>query len=260
MTELEIYVDVAASGRLMAHLLEPPGFGPRFESRVDMDHRLPGALKQHLEWLRSHGEPSPDPTTLTFRIAAEVAVVGNLESGDDVGFYAPDIIPVSPEEVERYLRIAGYAHEDLLRLVAGLSDDTLGWVRDERTRPIRRIIRHVVRAELWYMTRIIDDPAATEMPPVLTDAYQQIDATEDIVEWLRIVWPAFQAWARSLTPELRSRTTMPTWFTERKDERWTARKMLRRCIEHCREHTRNIEQILVAYRAAAARQEHARGM
>lgn len=253
MTELEVYVDVAASGRVMAHLLEPPGLGTRFESKAEMARRVPGALKQHLQWLRAHGESSPDPTILTFRIAAEVAVVGNLESGDDVGFYAPDIIPVSPEEVERYLRIAGHAHVDLLRLVAGLRDDTLDWVRDERTRPIRKIIRHVVGAELWYMTRIIDAPAVTEMPPVVTDADRRIDATEDMVERLRIVWPAFQAWARGLTPELRSRTTMPTWFTERKDERWTARKMLRRCIEHCREHTQNIEQILVAYRTGAAR-------
>jgi len=90
------------------------------------------------------------------------------------------------------------------------------------------------------------------MPGILDEATRYIDATEDMVERLRIVWPAFQQWARSLPPDLRRRVTVSAWFTERKDERWSARKMLRRCIEHCREHTRTVEQILAAYRSTAS--------
>lgn len=234
----------------MAHLLEPPGLGIRFEWRAEMAQRLPDALRGHLDWLRSHGVPAPDSPSTAYRIVEEVAIEGNFESGDDIGFFAPEAVPVTPDEIERYLRIAGYAHDDLLSIVESLRDAELDWVRDERTRPIRRIIRHIVGAELWYMTRIIDDPEISPIPETLQRANDRIDATEDIVERLRIVWPAFQQWARSLTPALRGRITIPSWFTERKDERWSARKMLRRCIEHCREHTRNIEQILAAYRAA----------
>lgn len=245
MSTLDIYLDVAASGRVMAHLLEPPGLGVRFPSREEMAHRLPVELDAHLAWLRSHGEPVP-AALITFRVAEEAAIAGDFESGDDVGFYAPDAVPVTPEDVERYLRIGGYAHTDLLTLVEGLDDDALNWVRDARTRPIRNVVRHVVSAALWYMTRIIDDPDVHGIPPTLQEAYDRIGATEDMIERL-IVWPAFQAWARSLTPEQRSRITVPTWFTQLTDERWTARKMLRRCIEHCREHTRNIERMLAAY-------------
>lgn len=250
MDAFDIYLDAAGSGRVMAHLLEPPGLGVRFESRARMRKRLPDRIAGHLAWLRRHGETVPPIPPDQYRMIEEVPVAGDFESGDDVGFYAPDVVPVSLDDIERYLRIAGYAHDDLLHLVQKLAAPQLDWVRNERTRSIRKIIRHVVGAELWYMTRIIDDPEAHQMPEILLDADRRIDATEDMVERLRIVWPAFQAWAQGLTPELRGTITVPTGFTERKDERWSARKMLRRCIEHCREHTRNIEQILAGYRAA----------
>jgi uncharacterized damage-inducible protein DinB len=249
MDAFDIYVDTAASGRVMAHLLEPPGLGVRFESRGVMRPRLPRAIAAHLAWLRRHGERVPTVRPDKYRIVSEVFVAGNFESGDDVGFYPPDAVPVTEDEVERYLSFAGYAHDDLLTLVQGLNDSALDWTRDQRIRSIRQILSHVVGAELWYMTRIIDDPTTQGMPGILDDADLRIDATADAVERVRIVWRAFQLWTRSLTPDLRSRITVASWFTERKDEQWSARKMLRRCIEHCREHTRTVEQILAARRA-----------
>lgn len=244
---LDIYLDGATSGRVMAHLLEPPGLGVRFPSREDLERRLPAELSAHLAWLRAHGEDVPSEGPVMFRVAEETAIAGNFESGDDVGFYTPDAVPLTPEGVERYLRIAGYAHADLLALVEGLDHETLAWARDPHTRSIRQVVRHVVGAELWYMTRIIDDPGVHGMPPTLQETDDRIDATEDMVERLRLVWDVFPRWTRDLSPEQRARMTVPTWFTQITDERWTARKMLRRSIEHCREHTLNVERILAAY-------------
>jgi len=252
---LPIYLDVAASGRVMAHLLEPPGLGVRFPSREDMARDLPGHLEAHRAWLRAHAEAVPAGPP-EYVVAEEIAVAGDFESGDDVGFYTPDTVPPTPEEVERYLRIAGHAHTDLLALVEPLDGAALDWVRGEHTRPIRRVLRHIVGAELWYMTRIIDDPKAAGLPEIIRDADERCDATEDMMERVRIVWSAFQRWARSLAPEQRARVVLPTWFTSPSGERWTARKMLRRCIEHCREHTRSIEQILADYRQRVAGGDH----
>ena len=239
---LPIYLDATASGRVMAHLLEPPGLGVRFPSREAMARDLPGLLDAHLAWLRARGEAVPAGPS-DYVVAEEIVVAGDFESGDDVGFYTPDTVPPTSEEVERYLCIAGHAHTDLLALVEPLDGAALDWVRDERTRPIRRVLRHIVGAELWYMTRIIDDPKAAGLPEIIRDADARCDATEDLVERVRIAWPAFQHWARSLTREQRERIVVPVHHASH-PERWTARKMLRRCIEHCREHTRSIEQIL----------------
>jgi len=258
MPAFEIYLDVAASGRVMAHLLEPPGLGVRFPSRGQMEERLPAELDAHLAWLRSHGEAVPAPPA-AFVVVEEIPIAGNFESGDDVGYYGPDAVPPTLAEVERYLRIGGHAHADLLSLVEPLDDTALDWVRDPRTRAIRKVVRHVVGSELWYMTRVIDDPDVLPMPEILQEADRRVDATEDMVERLQIIWPAFQQWARSLTATQCSRITTPTWFTRLTEERWTARKMLRRCIEHCREHARNVQQILDAYRGRGTRPaEHGR--
>ncbi len=243
---MPIYLDVAASGRVMAHLLELPGLGVRFPSREAMARDLPGHLDAHLAWLRAYGETVPAGPP-EYVVAEEIVVAGDFESGDDVGFYTPDTVPPTPEEVERYLRIAGHAHTDLLALVEPLDGAALDWVRDDRTRPIRRVLRHIVGAELWYMTRIIDDPQGAGLPPLIREADARIDATKDVVTRLTIVWGAFQHWARSLAREQRERIVVAVHHASH-PERWTARKMLRRCIEHCREHTRSIEQILADYR------------
>src|SRR3972149_6210338 len=116
-----------------------------------------------------------------------LGVAVHLESGAAVGFYPPDTVP-PPEEVDRYLRIAGHAHMDLLALVEPLDGAALDWVRDERTRPIRRVLRHIVGAELWYMTRIIGDPQGAGLPEIIRDADARCDATEDMMERGRIVW------------------------------------------------------------------------
>jgi hypothetical protein len=249
MAWIEIYLDVAASGRVMAHLLEPPGLGVRFESRREMHRDLAEIVRKHLEWLESNGETVPDPRTTDIRIKEQPDIVGDFESGDDVGFYSPDAAPVMPACIERYLRLVRYAHADLGELIGGMSDEALDWVRDPRTRSIRNVVRHVVGAELWYMTRIIDDPDESGMPAIVRGADAQIDATDDVLARLTIVEEAFQEFARSLTPVQRSRITSPTWLCRITTERWSARKVLRRCIEHCREHTFSIQRILVAHEA-----------
>src|SRR3989304_6050048 len=175
------------------------GRGVRFPAREDRARDLPGHLEARRAWLRAHAEAVPAGPP-EYVVAEEIAVAGDFESGDDVGFYTPDTVPPTPEEVERYLRIAGHAHTDLLALVEPLDGAALDWVRGEHTRPIRRVLRHIVGAELWYMTRIIDDPKAAGLPEIIRDADERCDATEDMMERVRIAWSAFPRRARSPAP------------------------------------------------------------
>jgi len=242
---LKVYLDLARSGRVMAHLLDPPGLGVRFETREAMERGLAAAIDEHLAWLRSHGEPSL-PEGGAFLVEEEVEVEGDFESGDDVGFYTPDAEPVTPEEVERYLRIASWAHEDLALLVRPLSNDLLDWRVNERRRSIRGSLLHIAQAELWYMTRIMDDPTVEGIPEAIAHVRKRLNEKPDaVLDGLQAAWDAFQRFARGLPPQWRERIVTPSWYASI-PERWTARKMLRRCIEHCREHTKGIEYILSA--------------
>ncbi|MBE3584509.1 MAG: DinB family protein [Limnochordaceae bacterium] len=254
MVPFDVYLDVSrASPRVMAHLLEPPGLGIRFESREALDQDLSAAIAEHLRWLAMHGhwqavDGSPGtavPDTPRWRIAQEVPVNGNFESGDDVGFYEPDSLPLSSAEVEHYLGIARSARDDLLALARALPTGALDWRYDSRSRTIRSILDHVAYAELWYITRVIDDPAlANGMPPQIEAVDRRMDASNDPLARLVMVREEFERFFRGLDTERLSRAVVPTWFCQIQTEQWTARKALRRAIEHEREHTRSVLRTL----------------
>lgn len=245
-----VYLDTSArSPRVMAHLLDPPGLGVRFESRAALEENLPVMIAEHLAWLARHGHwqgPLPEPEAIRRSVAEEHVLEGDFNSGDDVGCYEPDLVPLTPAEVERYLAIARSARAELLALARSLPPGAMEWRLNDGWRPIGQILRHVAGAELWYITRVIDDPDQAGMPPELDALDRRMDATEDPVERLVVVREGFERFFRSLPAEWYGRVVTPTWFCTIPTERWTARKALRRAIEHEREHTRNIRRTLEA--------------
>ncbi len=241
----DVYLDISKSGRVMAHVLEPPGLGIRFPSRDAMESGFTPVLADHLAWLSAHGEPVPPDAS--YRIAEEVEVAGDFESGDDAGFYGPDTLPVTRNEIERYLRIGSWAHRELLELVDPLPEELLERRESPSVRSIREILLHVAQAELWYMTRILDDPTDSGLPAVISQAHGWVKGhSARPLDCLRVSWEAFQEFARSLPPGWEGRVTVPGWYASI-PEKWSARKMLRRAIEHCREHTRNIRRLLMSW-------------
>lgn len=240
----EVFVTLARSGQVMAHLLEPPGLGRWFASRAALEAELPAAVEAHLRWLKAKGEDVEVRSPVELHVAGEAAVHGNFESGDDVGTFGPDLEPVTSAETERCLRIAGLAHDDLLELASSVPPGLLDREPAPGKRTISANLTHVARAELWYMTRTIDDPRAAGLPGVIARADGRIDASYDPADQVRIAWEAFREFARGRSEEARARVYVPTWFCEIASERWTVRKALRRCIEHCREHTGVIERTL----------------
>lgn len=245
----DIYLDTSPrSGRVMAHLLEPPGLGIRFEDRRALEAGLTQALQAHLEWLSSCGMWEPaEGGPPRWRIVMEQSVEGDFESGDDVGFYPPDEAPLDAGEVERYLAIARRAREELLAIARSLTPAQMEWRRDERCRPIRAILMHVANAELWYMTRLIDDPETHGMPPRLADLDRAMDESTDPVERLVMVREELEHFFRTTPLERLNRVAQPSWYCDVTTERWTGRKALRRVIEHEREHTRSVLATLAAH-------------
>ena len=246
----DVYLDVSRkSSRVMAHVLDPPGLGIRFEDRQAFEAGVSRALYEHLQWLASHRflkAPPVSPEAVAWRLAEEQPIEGDFESGDDVGFYAPDAVPLTCDDIERYLLIARRSREELVALVRSLPPEAMEWRYDERSRTIRQILRHVANAEFWYITRLIEDPDRAGMPAELAALDQRMDRSPDPVERLLTVREGLESFFRSTPLDLLNRIVTPTWFCDVRTERWTGRKALRRTIEHEREHIRSIRRTLAS--------------
>jgi uncharacterized damage-inducible protein DinB len=241
---IDVYLANARSGRVMAHVLEPPGLGRCFADRARLEAELPGVVEAHLAWLERKGAWRRPATPIVTRVVEEDHAEGDFQSGDDVGTFQPDFEPLTVQARDRYLAIAAHAHDDLLAMVSSAPAELLLCEPRPGVRSLGANLRHVARAEIWYLTRIIDDPDVQGMPAVIERADREVDASSDGAEQVRIAWDAFQRFSRALDGDALARTFVPTWFCSISTERWSARKALRRCIEHCREHTWVIERAL----------------
>lgn len=248
----DVYLDVSRrSSRVMAHVLDPPGLGIRFEDRRAFEAGMSRAIYEHLQWLASHGLLAglpAAPEAVGWRLAEEQPIEGDFESGDDVGFYAPDAVPLTHEDVERYLAIARRSREELVALARSLPPETMEWRYDERSRTFRQILRHVANAEFWYITRLIEDPDRVGMPSELLALDQRMDQSQEPVERLLMVREGLESFFRTTPLDLLNRIVTPTWLCDIHTERWSGRKVLRRTIEHEREHARSVLRTLRRFR------------
>jgi uncharacterized damage-inducible protein DinB/predicted RNase H-like HicB family nuclease len=214
-----------------------PGCTVRASSRAEALARLPGAIDNHLAWLRRHGEtvpPEGDPVEV--EVAGESHGFGPFNPGDAAALFPPDHMPVSLEEMEVYFRLMAHARADLLALVERLPKELLDRQPGADLFTIRRILRHVGNAEEWYVSRLV--------PPETLPAEWEHDDELPIFEFLAMERRTAVDRLRRITAEERAAVVYPAHWTEHPDEPWTARKALRRAVEHEREHTGQIQEIL----------------
>jgi predicted RNase H-like HicB family nuclease/uncharacterized damage-inducible protein DinB len=242
MTRYSAYLETASEGQWLAHVLALPGCVFRATSRKAALDGLPQAIREHCDWLNRHGEAV---RCAGAPIQIEVAEVntgsGPFDPGDPAALFAPDLVPVTAGEMERYFRLMDYARTDLLAVVEGLSDEVLDWQQEPDAFTIRRLLRHLGNAEEWYVSRLV--PPET-LPPEWED-----DENLPLFEFLEMERRTTVARLRQLTEGERSEVSYPSRWTEHPEEGWTARKALRRALEHERQHTAQAERILSAYRS-----------
>jgi uncharacterized damage-inducible protein DinB/predicted RNase H-like HicB family nuclease len=241
MDRLLIDLEIAADGRCMAHVLELPGCFVRAPTRDEALSRLPDAIRDHLGWLRSHGEDTPPAgTPIETEVASEHVGLGPFDPGDEAALFPLDCAPIDPDGVEEHLRWMSYARSDLMELIRDLPAELLDWQPTPRSFSIRRLLRHLGNAEEWYVSRVV--PRGT-LPGEWED-----DEAMPILEFLEMERRTAVARLRRLTARERSHIFHPKVSAGRPDEEWTVRKVLRRFLEHEREHTAQVLEILDARR------------
>jgi uncharacterized damage-inducible protein DinB/predicted RNase H-like HicB family nuclease len=241
MARYSAYLETAKDGRCLAHVLDLPGCVVRAPSRREALDGLPQAIRDHCDWLRRHGETAPRAgESIQIEVTEEVAGAGPFDPGDAAALFAPDLDPLTPDEMERHFRLMGHARADLLALVKGLSGEVLDWQPDSGVFTIRHLLRHLGNAEEWYVSRLV--------PPETLPREWDDDENLPTFEFLEMERRTAVARLRRLTEAERGEVFYPTCWTEHPEEAWTARKALRRALEHERQHTAQTRRILLAHR------------
>jgi uncharacterized damage-inducible protein DinB/predicted RNase H-like HicB family nuclease len=221
----------------LAHVLDLPGCIVRASSRAEVLSCLPAAIRDHLGWLRHHGEPvPPEDDPVEIEVAGESHGFGPFNPGDAAALFPPDRAPVTPDEMEIYFRLMAHARADLLALVEQLPNELLDLQPDAGSFTIRRILRHIGNAEEWYVSRLV--------PPDTLPPEWEHDEDLPILDFLAMERRTAVERLRQFTTEERAAIVYPSHWTSHPEEPWTARKALRRAVEHEREHTGQIREIL----------------
>jgi predicted RNase H-like HicB family nuclease/uncharacterized damage-inducible protein DinB len=254
MTRYAVYLETAGEGLWMGHVPALPGCTICAGTRDEVLASLPGAIRAYHAWLRRHGETAPaEEEPVELEVSGEVEGIGPFRPGDATALLPPDREPVTPQEMDAYIRLMADARADLLALAGNLCDELLDWEPGSGSFTIRRVLRHVGNAEEWYVSRLV--------PPESLPVQWQDDAGLSVWVFLEMERRTALERLRALTAEERGAVVYPTAWTDHPDEAWTLRKVLRRFLEHEREHTAQVREILEQRRGAllaslqAARQE-----
>jgi len=228
----KIYLRVAKrDGKARACVPDLPGCSAAGMTRDDAIARMPAAIADYLAWLKRHGEPVPARADTTVAVAEEGVGGAAMYPGDTAGLFAADLLPLTDDDIARYLRLMRFSRADLLALVQDLAAHALNWRPGPKEWTIREVLRHVANAEGWYLDRI--------------GLYTPQPRRRTILARLETVRTyAYQVLSR-LTPEQR------LLVIQKDGEPWNARKVFRRFLEHEREHTGQVREVLAGQGSGA---------
>jgi hypothetical protein len=203
----------------VAFALDLPGCFCTAQTAAEAIALAPLKIADYFDWLAGH-----DPSLPVITRRPEVTVVEQFHSLYSPGdpdylvnaFFDDDRRPLTYWEVAGTLRLLNWTRRDLLMAIRSVTASQLAG-------PVGDLLKHIGGAENWYFDRfdLGLDPDRLPSDPLM------------LVETVR-------ANSRARLPQLIGDTTI----REKQDERWSARKIIRRTLWHEQDHTRQIKQLL----------------
>jgi predicted RNase H-like HicB family nuclease len=216
----------------MAHVPELMGCSAAGRTRHDALENLRRAISEHLAWLANHREvapPSAESGEVEIEVVEEVATTGSFprKPGEPAAFFATDEEALSHHDLQTAVRLLAHARGDMLDFLRDVPDSLLHWRPSLDEPSIAELLAAVAYAEAGYLACL--DEQSERYP------FPQLAA---IRSW------AYHRLGRMTEAELSRSTT-------HHDEKWSARKVLRRLLEQEREHTAYVHSLLARYRREA---------
>jgi hypothetical protein len=217
-----------------AWVLDMPGCASGAATEEGLAEALALSAAEHRSWLARHGvivEPEP------FEVVEDVD--GRLlgDTGGEFSFES-DRGVLTAGDLERLLRLAARATEELVEAAARLPAEVLDWEPPESTlthepdpwspgiRTAREVLRHALQLEVYYRGGL----GAGAAPGIFEPVAAPLEEAARTQERLRA---AFLGGGGS------------TWVTRpgrSAAEEWTIRKVVRRLVAHHRTHAAEIDQ------------------
>lgn len=210
-------------------VFELPGCYSRGKDRDEALNRTEACIRDHLARLRSMNLSSALNLIGSEDIDVEIAETHQSFCGSDGDYYVNacfdnDRLPLSGENVAAGLSLLGLNRTELSSCVRPLNEAELDrQIPGEIRVTIRGVLIHIATAEWWYLDR-------------LDRAFPRALLKADVFELLEQV----RGYTNQILPELEGLRLE----TEKRQERWTPRKVLRRALWHEHVHTRQIARYL----------------
>ncbi len=240
MTTYDIYLELNEAGNCFAHVPAIPGCMVRAKDQETAVANLPQMIRTHIERLLERDLLVEAPDGIELNIVEIFEGSGAFDPDDFTALFSSDKEPLSQMDLTWYLMHAAENRAELLRLTKHLPDELLVWQGREEAMSIGRILRHIARADQWYVSRLVE-------PGTLPAEWSEPEP-ESVWEFLGMVRGTAVERLHQLSEAELSAVHQPTHDTSNPDEQWTARKALRRMLEHEREHIDHIQAILTEWR------------
>ncbi|MFZ5980595.1 MAG: type II toxin-antitoxin system HicB family antitoxin [Candidatus Zixiibacteriota bacterium] len=179
-------------------------------------------IGDYFRWRRKHDSSFVIPAS---PVKTEIAEDIRSFDVDDYfvnALFEHDKKPLTETDLAEIEELLTYTRKDLQELIASLSEEQINRpIEREVTGSIAGVIKHIASAELWYFDRI-------------GLSFPRDDYPENLMELLCV--------SREHTLKNIPILLGDGAIHERRDELWTARKVLRRTLWHEIAHTRQIER------------------
>ena len=189
---------------------------------------MPRRLLEFDYWVRLHtNKPWYCLDGLDFHVDETFIVTRVDHKGEEYeinAFFLDDLRPLTSEELEQVGQVFTWQHQELLAGVEFAEPSALTEVQPGQRWSILGILGHLARAEAWYLQNLGLDIDFTV--PAGDDHLAAIEYSYQLV--------------RQYLPTLVGSTQITSYA----QEKWSARKFVRRLLWHRRDHIDHIRQLL----------------
>jgi len=211
----------------VAWALDLPACFSSAQTQANAVAHAPGRIADYHVWLSSHDSSLP---VITDPVEVEVVETfysfASSECPDYLvnAFFQDDRRPLAYWDVAVALRLLQWTHQDLLEVLRPVTQEQFNKpIAGEVHGSIAGILEHIAGAENWYLGQ-------------LHLALDRMQFPQDPLDKLEA--------ARSNTQTQLVKLIGSECITERCNELWSARKVIRRALWHERDHTQHIAQLL----------------